>query len=156
MLYQRFGYPVFRRCLVLLAEEAAAMDMAQEVFVKTMSRPLRFASNGQARQWLMRVATNLSLNELRRRKYWRSEELQDQGSSRNSLDRLVADRGLVRHLLGQTEPELAVAGIGYYLEGKTAAEVAEDLEVSVPTARRRIRAFLDFARGQLGIGEEET
>jgi len=152
-LYARFGHLVYRRCKVLLKEEAAAMDMMQEVFVKALGRPLRFVSDGQAVRWLTRVATNLSLNELRRRRYWRTEEISDRNRGGPALlERLVADRDRVRMVLARADPETAQAGVGYFLEGRTAAEIADLLGVSTPTVRRRLKRFLDTARRTLGTG----
>jgi RNA polymerase sigma-70 factor, ECF subfamily len=152
-LYTRFGHQVYSRCKVLLKEEAAAMDMMQEVFVKALDRPLRFVSDGQAVRWLTRVATNLSLNELRRRRYWRSEELSDRtGAGPTLVEQLVADRDRVRQVLVHADPQTAQAGVGYFLEGRTAAEIAEVLGVSVPTVRRRLKRFLELARRILAAG----
>jgi RNA polymerase sigma factor (sigma-70 family) len=152
-LYARFGHQVYRRCKVLLKEEAAAMDMTQEVFVKVLGRPLRFASDGQAVRWLTRVATNLSLNELRRRRYWRSEELSDRTEGGAALvEHLVADRDRVRQVLTRADPQTAQAGVGYFLEGRTAEEIAGLLGVSVPTVRRRLKRFIEMARRTLGAG----
>lgn len=152
-LYARFGHQVYRRCKVLLKEEAAAMDMTQEVFVKALSRPLNFASDGQAVRWLTRVATNLSLNELRRRRYWRTEELSDRtGGGPALLERLVADRDRIRQVLSRIDSETAQAGVGYFLEGRTAGEIAGLLGISTPTVRRRLKRFLETAQRILDSG----
>lgn len=152
-LYARFGHQVYRRCKVLLKEEAAAMDMTHEVFVKTLGRPLRFVSDGQAVRWLTRVATNLSLNELRRRRYWRTEELSERADRGPSLvEHLVTDRDRVRRVLTRVDPQTAQAGVGYFLEGRTAEEIATLLGISVPTVRRRLKRFLAAARRALDEG----
>ena len=152
-LYSRFGHQVYRRCKVLLKEEAAAMDMTQEVFVKALGRPLRFVSDGQAVRWLTRVATNLSLNELRRRRYWRSEEISERtGGGPALVEQLAADRDRVRQVLAIVDLETGQAGIGYFLEGRTAAEISKILGVSVPTVRRRLKRFLEIARRTLNAG----
>ena len=152
-LYARFGHQVYRRCKVLLKEEEAAMDITQEVFVKALGRPLHFVSDGQAVRWLTRVATNLSLNELRRRRYWRTEELSDRtGGGPALLEHLVADRDRVRQVLSRVDPETAQAGVGYFLEGRTAEEIAGLLGISTPTVRRRLKRFLETAQRILGAG----
>jgi RNA polymerase sigma factor (sigma-70 family) len=151
-LYARFGHQVYRRCKVLLKEEAAAMDMTHEVFVKTLDRPLRFVSDGQAVRWLTRVATNLSLNELRRRRYWRTEELSEDTGVPALLEHLVADRDRVRQVLTRVDPQTAQAGVGYFLEGRTAEEIATLLGISAPTVRRRLKRFLAEARRALDEG----
>ncbi|MBM4371388.1 MAG: sigma-70 family RNA polymerase sigma factor [Deltaproteobacteria bacterium] len=155
-LYARFGHQVFGRCKILLKEEAAAMDITQEVFLRALARPLSFGSDGQAVRWLTQVATNLSLNELRRRRYWRTEELPEgeRGGGGDLLGRLVEDRDLVRRLLAAADREVAAAGVGYFLEGRTAMEIAGLLGTSVPTVRRRLHRFLDLARRILERGGE--
>ena len=127
------------------------MDMTQEVFVRALGRPLPALSEASARRWLLRVATNLSLNELRRRKYWKSSEARETAMSGSTiLDRMVEDRDLVRQVMTRAAPENAAAAVGYLIEGKTAAEIAAELKTSVPTVRRRIRRFLETAEKVLG------
>lgn len=149
-LYNMYGHQVYRRCLVLLREEQGAMDMTQEVFIKAMGRPLGFLSESHARAWLMTVATNLSLNELRSRRYRRSEELTDlEPSPDQLLHELVEDRDLVRLILTRVDPKTAAAGVAYFLEGRTAEEISEVLGTSVPTVRRRLKKFMAVAAREL-------
>ena len=145
-LYVRYGHRVFGRCRVLVRDEASALDLTQEVFVRALDRLLRFGDDRQALAWLLRVATNLSLNELRRRRTWRLADVEELPPGRGLVEALVEDRDRVRRILARTRGSTAQVGVGYFLEGRTAEEIARELAVSVPTVRRRIRRFLERAR----------
>jgi len=58
----------FRAAYLILRDAQAAEDIAQEGFVRAYSQLSRFRSDDPFRPWLLRIVTNLALNELRRRK----------------------------------------------------------------------------------------
>jgi RNA polymerase sigma factor (sigma-70 family) len=155
-LYEKFGYSVYRRCLYLLREEQRAMDMTQDTFVAALDKVISFSSDGKAGAWLLKVATNRCLNELRRQKYWRSHEMLD-GSAWGATSpiELVEDRMVFQKLLATLSPQKATVVVGYFLEGKTMEEVAAETGYSYPTVRRTVSAFLDKGRRQRTSGSEE-
>ena len=57
---------VFSTAMRLLANEAEAEDIAQEVFLKAYQRFAELRESPTAGGWLKKVATNLSLNHLSR------------------------------------------------------------------------------------------
>lgn len=157
-LYERFGYNVYRRCLYMLREDQRAMDMTQDTFVAALNKVTPFSSEGKACAWLLKVATNRCLNEIRRQKYWRSTDMED-GSpvGAQSPMELVEDRMLFESLLAHLSPKKATMIVGYFLEGKTMEEVATESGFSYPTVRRTIAAFLEKGRKRTGReqGEED-
>jgi RNA polymerase sigma factor (sigma-70 family) len=60
--------PVFRVAYLLLRDAAAAEDVAQEAFVRAHAALGSFRSGDPLRPWLLRIATNLALNEIRSRR----------------------------------------------------------------------------------------
>lgn len=69
---QNYQDMVFSTSLRLLADAAAAEDIAQEVFLRAHARWDELSASPTAGGWLRTVATNLSLNHLRRyRSRWR-------------------------------------------------------------------------------------
>ena len=58
----------FRAAYLILRDAQAAEDIAQEGFVSAYSQQSRFRTDDPFRPWLLRIVTNLALNEVRRRK----------------------------------------------------------------------------------------
>jgi RNA polymerase sigma-70 factor (ECF subfamily) len=59
---------LLRLCERLLGDAEEARDTAQEVFLKAYRKAADFRPQGQVYTWLYRIATNLCLNKLRRRR----------------------------------------------------------------------------------------
>jgi len=164
-LYTLFGHRVYSRCFYLLKEDQAAMDVTQDTFLALVDR-LRtwsagilaglspsssFPDDRRARAWLLTVATNKCFNELRRRRYWKSVPAEETVAPLQSHPfPFVQDSMLVRELLAPLKPEKASLVIGYFIEGMTHEEVAQENDVSVPTVRRAVAEFLEKARVRTG------
>ncbi|MBF6590160.1 MAG: sigma-70 family RNA polymerase sigma factor [Ktedonobacterales bacterium] len=68
LLYDRYSAAIYSLCLRILHEPAAAEEVAQEVFVRLWRSAASFEpERGRLSTWLLRIAHNLSLNEVRRR-----------------------------------------------------------------------------------------
>src|SRR5260370_37301217 len=59
---------LLRLCERMLGDAEEARDAAQEVFLKAYRKAGDFRPQGQVYTWLYRIATNLCLNKLRRRR----------------------------------------------------------------------------------------
>ena len=66
-LYRAYGPVIYARCRRLLADAAAAEDATQETFMR-VHRHLDKADSRDALAWIYRIATNLAISELRKRK----------------------------------------------------------------------------------------
>ena len=87
-------------CQRLLGERAAAEDAAQEVLVRLFKKASSLEPRGQLYTWLYRVATNLCLNRLRRRRIVRFISLGRQDE---------ADRGWIDPVDERPDPERSAA-----------------------------------------------
>ena len=122
----------FRAAYLLLRDAAAAEDVAQEAFVRAFAALGSFREADPFRPWLLRIATNLALNEIRsrrRREGWlgrlrlvrpsepRSPEaLAVASDEQRQLDealRMLPERDrnvlYLRHFLDLSEKDMAVA-----------------------------------------------
>ena len=148
-LYRRHAAMVLARCRYLLRDGEAARDAAQDVFVAALRSLPEYRAAASPATWLTRIATNHCL-KLRRagRAAWPGElarlsrERRDQGIEPDA-------RELVRALLGAAPAEAQEVAVLYFVDELTQAEVAEATGASLPTVRRRLRAFLAAARGAL-------
>jgi RNA polymerase sigma factor (sigma-70 family) len=136
--------PLRRRLRRILGDPEAAEDLAQEALARAWARAPRDTDDDGQRAWLHRTATNLALDELRRRRLRRSTPLDDALDRapdtdpdaglevREALGRLAADERLLLRLRFE-------AGLGH-------REIGELLGVREATARKRLsRARRAFA-----------
>jgi RNA polymerase sigma-70 factor (ECF subfamily) len=66
-LVTRYQEGAFRAAYLIVRDEHAARDVAQEGFVRAYRNLHRYNPEGPFRPWLLRIVTNLALNEIRSR-----------------------------------------------------------------------------------------
>lgn len=154
-LYVKYGSAVYGRCRYILKDGSAAEDAMQDVFARAMVNEEGFRSEASPLTWLMKIATHHCLNLIRGAGAgWHDEYAAMQvvrGEAHGGAPALEA-RDLVRKSLARFDLETQQAVIHYWVDDLTLEEVAETLERSVPTIRKRLRAFAD-ATGQAFAGE---
>lgn len=74
-LVVRYQNDIFRFCLHYLKDVERAQDLAQETFLRVYTACGRFDSSRAFRPWILCIARNLCLNELKRRKIVPMESL---------------------------------------------------------------------------------
>jgi RNA polymerase sigma-70 factor (ECF subfamily) len=70
-LFDTYHKPVFRLCQRMLRDSQEAEDMTQDVFLKVFLQIKKFRGESSVSTWLYRIAVNMCLNRLRRKKYTR-------------------------------------------------------------------------------------
>jgi putative glutamine amidotransferase len=153
-LYERHGPGLRRRLERMLGSREAAEDVAQDAFLRLWRRAPEGLSENEQLAWLQRTASNLAIDELRRRKRRDHTEL-DEGTVeaiasggpeslavRDALDRLTAHERLCLLLRFQ-------AGLSY-------GQIAETLAITPEAARKRVsRARRSFAAAYRGAHSDE-
>jgi RNA polymerase sigma factor (sigma-70 family) len=139
-LYRSYGAVIYARCRAILADEAAAEDATQETFVRVYRHLARAPDDQTALYWIYRIATNLCLNELRRRRRGQAKDDGAMGGLCGELDpeRRIADRDLVRRLVDALPPRAGSAAWLYHVDGFEQEEIGRILGVS----RRTISSWL--------------
>jgi RNA polymerase sigma-70 factor, ECF subfamily len=154
LLYDRYSAAVYSLCLRILHEPAAAEEVAQEAFVRLWRGAGSFASEkGRVSTWLLRIAHNLALNELRRRRSrpvtapdvdWEAEGGRfadpsvesDPASAAWLRERAVAIQQALAQLPQAQRQAIELAFFG----GLSQAEIAAALGDPLGTVKSRIRA----------------
>ena len=143
-LYARYAPMVLRRCNSLLADESAAADIAQEVFIKVWEK--RSSLNADYPSSLLwRMATNMCLNYIRDRKR-RGEniscdEMLMQIASAQDIENEVGNRDLLARLFKRQPESSRTIAVLHYIDGMTLEEVAKEVKMSVPGVRKRLRSL---------------
>tara|TARA_Y100001934_G_C11845389_1_gene537051 strand:- start:36 stop:578 length:543 start_codon:yes stop_codon:yes gene_type:complete len=144
-LYKRYGHPLYRRCLALLGNEEEARELLQETFCQFWRDRKRFEGRSSVFTYLYRIATNLSIDRLRRRarvginfEYDDSRDgLTDQGGAEGSAMAL----GELAMLTEGLEPGCLLVGVLVYFDGYTQEEISASLDVSRRTVGKRLKKF---------------
>jgi RNA polymerase sigma-70 factor (ECF subfamily) len=155
-LYERYHDDIFAYLYGMVREREWAQDLAQETFLRVLRARRRLPEVDNRRAWLYRVATNVALNALKRRRRfvwlpWRAED----GPERSTPDvaEQVGWRGAVEAALEALRPGYRAPLLLYAQYGLSTREVAEALGLSEAAARKRIYRASEMFRQQYGEGD---
>ncbi len=79
VLVERYQNDLFRFCAHYLKDAESARELTQETFLRVFAARDRFDEARSFRPWVLRIARNLCLNELKRRQAVRMEPLDERG-----------------------------------------------------------------------------
>lgn len=163
---QRYQNMVFSTAMRLLANNAEAEDIAQEVFLKAYARFDQLRDSPTAGGWLRKVATNLSLNHLSRyRSRWSffsemfsnradEDELEVEFAAPDNLEQELADADrhqLVEQALQTLPASQRVPLVLYHLEGLRYEDIAARLNVSLGKVKTDIFRAREALRRKLRL-----
>ena len=171
-LYEQFRRPIHSYVYRLLGNQEDADDVTQEVFVRACTSWHGLYERERLSPWLYRIATNLCVDILRRRKrisWWslsnrmRHNEYGEEEISEDTLAFLadnggipeVAEREQIRAALAAMPPEYATALVLSVAQGIPYQEVATIAGISPNAAATRIsRAKRMFIEQYQRLGKE--
>jgi RNA polymerase sigma-70 factor, ECF subfamily len=139
------GSHVARTVAGMLGKVAEADDVGQETFIRFYNSAGRFRGDSSIKTYLTRIAINLSLNELKRRKSKRWLVYGDghgvQGHLSDDMAKKDVDE-LVQKALEQLEPKFRSVVVLRLVQGYSTKEAADILKLPQGTVLSRL------ARGQ--------
>ena len=161
-LYDRYVELVYSTCLRILAEPAPAEDATQEIVVRLWRKPESFVpERGRFLSWLMSVARNRAVDELRargrrRRREAVPEDDQDllatiaaDGDDPEQRAQVHEEQLLVRKALTGLPVEQRRALELAYFGGLTQQEIAVRLDEPLGTVKTRVRLGMQKLRRAL-------
>lgn len=121
---------------------ADADDLLQETLIRIARALPTFEGRSSPKNWAYRIATNVAIDFLRKTKEGRFTEFgeSEDRSNVDEEDRLVLDEmnECVRGVIDGLPPDYRAALILFNLQGKSVAETAQILDISVSAAKVRI------------------
>jgi len=161
-LVARHQARVRTNCRYLSGSEEDALDLAQEVFVKTYFNLARFEGRSKFGTWVGRIKVNHCLNHLRKQRDRVMVDVDDEAlagdealrSARDAddgLDRRQARERIAAVLDGLTE-KLRVPLIMRDMDGMSYQEIADELGVGLSAVKMRIKRAREEFRAAYGEG----
>ena len=155
---------VYRIAWRMLGGPGEAEDVAQETFLRLWRNAADLREAGSVRPWLARVASNLAIDRIRRRRPDASSELPDLADPADGPERLAERRAtsrIVDAAIASLPERQRTAIVLTYYEELPNADVAEALGVSIEAvesllarARRKLKECLEPSRQEIIAGME--
>lgn len=126
---------VFALCLGMLGNVHDAEDMAQEAMLKGFQNIGKLDKNEQFEAWIMKIAKNLCIDFIRRRK--KTSEIVSEQKAESKAN--TNENHDLQHAIQKLPQELRLPLTMFYFEQKNAKVIASKLEISHSGACQRIR-----------------
>lgn len=154
---------IYQHCFRMLGNAHEAEDMAQEAFIRAYVNIHSFDDRRKFSTWLYRIATNLTIDRIRKRKpdYFLDAEIKgteglNMYSQLASEERLPGEEveGLelqryIHHEISQLPPKYRSIIILRYLEEFSLREISEILDIPLGTVKTRIHRGREALRKRL-------
>ena len=170
-LVGRYQNDVFRFCLHYVKNVEQAKEMAQETFLRVYAARDRFDTDRKFKPWLLCIARNLCLNDLKRKKTVSMETLEEYASSARDASGHISESSVdgpdvqlmlserqrrlmaVVDALPEESREIVVLRFFQKMQARQIAEVIDSTEGAVRTRLHRIlrqlRAECEHLRDEL-------
>ena len=168
-LVRRYQNDIFRFCLHYVRDVERAKEMSQETFIRVYVARTRFDATRKFRPWLLCIARNLCLNEIKRKKTVTMESLEEYASSartesgevfQSSADGpdqiLMAEerRAMVAEALAKLDSESREIVMLRFYERMQARDIAEVVGSTEGAVRTRLHRILKSMRS-LYVAEKD-
>lgn len=169
-LVERYQNDIFRFCLHYLKNIELAKEMSQETFLRIYTARSRFEVSRKFKPWMLCIARNLCLNELKRRKMVQMETLEEYASSareesgevlrapEDSPYELLLTQERHRYLLGvlDTLPEESREIVVLrYFQKLSAREIADIVDSTEGAVRTRLHRILKQMRDGFTLARDD-
>ena len=169
-LVLRYQNDIFRFCLHYLREVERSKDLAQETFIRVYVARARFDGKRKFRPWVLCIARNLCLNDLKRKKTVVMESLEEYASTARSetgeVFRSAADspdqhmmaserRELLDRALATLDDESREIVVLRFFQRMQARDIAEIVDSTEGAVRTRLHRILKTLRGKYEFMKED-
>lgn len=153
-LFESHRARLTRRLERMVGSREAAEDLSQEAFLRLWRRGPRERPLAEQRAWLERTASNLAIDELRKRRLRDHAELEDEAVAAIAAD--GAEALSVADALRRLDPHQRLLVLLRFQAGLTHREIGELLAISPDAARKRTVAARRAFAGAYHGGEGST
>lgn len=167
-LVRRYQSPMTGYLYRMLNDYEVALDLAQETFVRLYRNAHRYRADHNLSTYLYKIATNLAISELRRRKRWNVISLASLLGTSDGEDKRTFDlpdarplpeawllreekRQIVARAVASLPEKYRTALILRDIQGLDYEQIAEILRLPLGTVKSRINRARNFLREKLRV-----
>ena len=142
---------VYGAALRIVRNPVMAQDVAQETFVRAHRALPGFRGQAQVRSWLYRIATNLALNAVQRRREYPTDDIPDRPTRRDpaTATESLALRRELEEAIAELPEKLREPLVLREFDGMSYQEIADTLGLPINTVRTRILRGRRALRGRM-------
>lgn len=151
LLYRRHSQVMYNLIVRIVRDQATAEDLLQDVFWQIWENANQYRGSGAALAWMMRVARNRALDQLRRQRVRppfvsddaeEVENVADGTTTEEAVESQMRRAQVQRALESIPEDQRLCLELAYF-EGLSQREIAEQTNMAVGTIKSRIRIGLE-------------
>ncbi len=148
-LFRQYQGEVYRWVMRIVRDPSVAEDLTVEAFWRAHKAHAGFHPEANFAAWLRRIATNLALDHLRKRRPY--VELPDDLAAERKADSVVQQqtRAVLRKAFAELPPLLRIVAQLGLVEDESYAEIAQALGISAGVARTRMFRAVRLLRKKL-------
>lgn len=149
-LYDNYSGAIFGIINAIIIDKDIANDVLQNVFINIWRKIESYdASKGRLFTWMLNIARNASIDEIRSKGFRQSQKNQSLNdnvdASAASTEPVTVDVGL-KKVLANLKSEWRVLVDMSYFQGFTHEEISKILDIPLGTVKTRIRSALSQLR----------
>jgi RNA polymerase sigma-70 factor, ECF subfamily len=148
-LFRQYQSELYRWVMRIVRDAAVAEELTVEAFWRAHKAHAGFDPHNNFRGWLRRIATNLALDHLRKRRPY--VELAEDLAAEQKPDSAVQQqtRVALRRAFAELPPRLRIVAQLGLIEDEPYAEIAQALGISAGVARTRMFRAVRLLRKKL-------
>lgn len=144
LLIDRYKEGLYRHCFKFVRDEDWAEDIAQETFIKAYMRLEIYNSTYRFSTWLYKIATNIALQEIRKKRPVPLDDDMQLISTLADTDQTAKDSEL-HFAVDQLNDNYKTVVVMHYWEGKTYEQIA----VAMNTTTGSVKGWMSRAKQEL-------
>ncbi len=162
-ILSKYKRPVYNLAWRMVGDEEDAKDVTQETFIRAFRALSTYDTGRPFTSWLFRIATNLCIDYLRRRRSnvhsldgirgvddeYRTADIEDSAPGPDVQHEMAEQRSMLDRLVKQLPPRYKVVILLRHARELSYQEIADVLNVPVGTVKARIHRAHSLLRSSL-------
>jgi len=149
--------PMYGLVFRMLGNEADAMDVTQEIFIKVIKKLQQYSSKGSFKSWMYQIGTRTVIDHIRsqkRRKQREKEAAKEMKTFNQDIEpeQKELEKEVIKQLSELPEEMRSMLILQYY-NGLTQNEIAQVANIPTTTIQDRLKKALNMLKSNLqGVG----